>query len=229
MGRKQQTKRKASTAARSSTVKRMAISRPPPRAATIAPFPIRQTRTITYCDSISLTPSAGNDVANYLFNANSINKPDKDNTGHQPYGHDTLETMYQYYSVRSAVIDITYFELGSDSSQYKPMMCGVYNLDQLGTISDPALIREQPGSVSKVLTDNDTVTIRGKYLRNNRFPAYAQNDSSAAFGASPSEQLFFNVFTAGNPTLTHDTNTTYAFIKIAYEVEMWEPKKLGSS
>ncbi len=228
MGRKQQTKRKATTAARSSTVKRMAITRPPPRAATIAPFPIRQTRTLTYCDSINLTPSAGLDVANYLFNANSIFKPDKDNTGHQPYGHDTLATMYNYYSVKSAVMDVTFFELGGDAT-YKPMECGIYNLDSLATITDPALIREQPGSVSKVLTNDDKVSIRGKYLRDNRFPAYAQNNSTAAFGASPVENMFFDVFTAGHPAFTHDTNTTYAFIKIAYEVEMWEPKKLGSS
>jgi len=229
--RKAQQKRKASaTAARSSTVKRMAITKPPPRAATIAPFPIRQTRTITYCDSIALTPATGVDVANYLFNANSIHKPDKDNTGHQPYGHDTLATMYNYYSVKTAVIDISYYELGSgEGSGSYPMMCGVYNLDSLATITDPALIREQPGSISKVLHNDTGVNIRGTYKRSNRFPGYAQNDSSAAFGASPTENLFFNVFTAGHPALGHDTNTIYAFIKIVYEVEMWDPKKLGSS
>lgn len=230
MGRKGQTKRKAASYAyRTTPTKRQHVARAPPRSTTISPFPIRQVRTITYCDAIALSPTTpGDDVANHVFRATSIFDPDFTGAGHKPYAHDTFETLYTNYSVKSAVIDVNFCEKASEAT-FNPVMCGVWNNDLSTTIVDPALIREQPGSNSKLLVNDDMVSVRGSYQRDPRIPIYDRGETSATFGANPAESVFFNVFYAGVPALSHDTTTIYAYVKIVYEVEMWEPKKLGTS
>lgn len=204
-----------------------------PRTITTAPFPLRQTRTLTYCDAVILTPTAGDDVANHVFRANSIFDPDESGTGHQPYAHDTFMTLYSKYSVKSAVIDISFAPptIIGDSNQAfaRAVACGVWNNDFSTPITDPTLIREQPGSNSKVLTLNDVVTVRGAYLRDTRIPMFDAGEASATFGTNPAETIYFNVFAAGEAGANMDDQIITAFIKIQYEVEMWEPKKLGSS
>ncbi|AXQ66430.1 MAG: putative capsid protein [Cressdnaviricota sp.] len=229
MGRKGQQKRKASYAVRTTPIKRQYVARAPPRNATISPFPIRQTRTITYCDAVRLNPTAGQDVATYVFRANSIFDPDKTGVGHKPYAHDTFETLYSNYSVKSAVIDIQFAPDVLNPGAFKNCMVGVWNNDSTFTITDPTLVREQPGSTSKLLTVNDPISVRGQYMRNSRIPVFDQGEASAAFGANPVEILDFNIFMAGEAADNLDNNNVVAFLKITYEVEMWDPKKLGAS
>ncbi len=213
---------------RRTATKRAWVPRPPPSHTSIAPFPIRQTRTLTFCDSFQMVMGTGVTTVNEEYRANSIFDPDAGGGSRQPYGHDTFETLYKHYSVKSSVIDISFAEFSGDTA-FQPTMCGVWNNDDGTDITDKDLIREQPGSTSKLLTNNEAVSVRGVYNRNARYPAYGQNDVGAEFGVSPSETTIFNIFTARDDTSTTPENIVTAFIKITYEVEMWDPKKLGSS
>ncbi len=172
----------------------------------------------------------GETVANHKLRATSIFAPDVVGGGssHQPYGHDTFEAMYNFYSVKSATIDIFFAEAATGDNAEAPSMCGVWTSDAGTEIIDETLIREQPGSVSKLLADDTTVSVRTIYKRDDRFPAYSQGDLTADFGTSPSEAVQFHVFASKDGSFTAASSVT-AYWKISYEVEMWNPKKLGSS
>ena len=218
-------KRKASWAKRERAVKRTKTVRVP-RNMSLGPFPLKQIRNLTYCDTVIIQSAIGDEVGTYIWSANSIADPDVSGTGHQPYGHDTLATMYTNYSVKSSVIDITFTEQVSETS-FQPKACGVYNNDLSTALTDGALVREQPRCVWKVLANDDSVMVRGMYKRDSRFPAYSQNNTGAVFGNSPLDGTRFDVFTARRVTTT--AAQVIAFVKITYEVEMWDPRKLPLS
>ena len=218
-------KRKTSTPIRFNKAKKPRAPPAVPKATSLAPFPIRQTRTLTYCDSALLATNESVDVATLELRANSIFDPVSSGTGHQPYAHDTFLTLYEFYSVKSAVIDVWF---GNSADDGLPIMCGVWTNNDGTQITNENLVREQPNSISKLLANDSIVQVRGTYMRDNRFPAYGQNDVGAAFGANPTELSVFNVFTAKDESFTA-ANTVVCYYKITYEVEMWDPKKLGLS
>jgi len=203
-----------------------------PRGVTSSPFRGRTTARLTYCDSLSLTPGGGLDTSNYLLRCNSIFSPDANGGAgaHQPYGHDTFATLFTHYSVKKATLEMACGEQNSVGSNWFPMMVGAYINDDTTVITvNPSLQREQPGSISKILTNDEHQTFSIVYDRDKRFPGFDQNRASSNFGANPAEQAYFNLFTVGNPSVNNDSNTVVFFIKITYEVEMWEPKKLAQS
>lgn len=200
-----------------------------PRSLTLAPFPEKQTKTLTYCDSAILTTATDVEVKNYELRANSIWDPNASETGHKPYGWTTFDSLYTNYSVKTAIIDVMFGDYNAEgTTAHWPTMCGVWINDDGTEITDENLIREQPGSVSKILTNNDSVSIRQVYKRNARYPAFGQSDQTALFGASPSDLVVFNIFTAKDSNLSN-AQSLVCYYKITYEVEMWDPKKLASS
>ena len=222
-------KRKTSTPIRFNRAKKPRAPAAVPKAQSIAPFPIRQVRTLTYCDSAILATNESVDVATVELRANSIFDPVATGTGHQPYAHDTFETLYEFYSVKSAVIDVWFGDFnGEGTNPTFPTMCGVWTNNDATQITNKNLVREQPNSISKLMVNDGTVQVRGTYMRDNRYPAYGQNSVGAAFGASPSELSVFNIFTAKDASLTTAASIA-CYYKITYEVEMWDPKKLGLS
>ena len=76
------------------------------------PFPAKAHYTLRYSDQITLNPGAGAN-ATYNFRANSIFDPDYSGVGHQPYGHDNLQNIYDGYVVDKAVITFTPTAFGS--------------------------------------------------------------------------------------------------------------------
>lgn len=230
--RRSRSKRRASALGKTAQTNRGKRSRAVsvPRAISLKPFAERRMATLTYCDSVTITPvGTAVLVAQHRFRANGINDPDAEFGGHQPYGHDQYANLYTHYSVKRAVIDVSYADGNSVGANWFPMMVGVYKNDTTDNITNASEIREVPGSVSKILA-NDTVTsVRDVYERDSRFPSYDQNRSAAAFFSEPAEQVYFNVFSAGTGAFTLTSNTVVCFVKITYEIEVWEPKKLAIS
>lgn len=220
-------KRKGSTPIRFNSRKVARIPRQRlPRNTAGFPFPQRQLKTLTYCDSFNITIAAGATVGNVLFRANSIHDPDPTGVSGQPYGLSTFASIYDKYSVKSAVIDINFAEAGSSDAGFIPTMCGVWNNDTTVLVTSHQAIREQPGSVSKMLTNDNSIMVKGVYQRDKMYPAYGQSDSTAAFGANPTEDNFFNIFASRDNANTTDGLSVICFIKITYTAEMWDPKKL---
>jgi hypothetical protein len=81
------------------------------RLALADPFPPRRTLQLTYANNIQLT-SASN-TANVLgtaqtYRLNSLFDPDLTGAGTQPYGFDTLATIYQQYKVSRVRVSIDF-------------------------------------------------------------------------------------------------------------------------
>ena len=70
------------------------------------PFPAVEKYQLRYSQTVTIDPSQAS-ATSALFRANSIYDPDKSVGGHQPYGHDVLEQIYNHYCVDSATITVS--------------------------------------------------------------------------------------------------------------------------
>jgi len=171
---------------------------------------------------VSLNPTLGLTARN-LFRANSIHDPDATlASGHQPYGHDTYATIYNHYNVRSATITVT-------PTQSTNGIFGITLADDGTVEGDYDTVREQKNTVVGVITDGGTPTTLTQYFNVNRsFDVPFQKSTSAQFGATPSEQMFFHVWVEG-PTSTFEQGSINLLVNITYLVDMWELRELGQS
>ena len=71
------------------------------------PFPALMRCRLRYSTNLSLNATSGV-IAYNLFRCNSIFDPDYTGVGHQPYGHDTYQQIYNHYRVESAVISVSH-------------------------------------------------------------------------------------------------------------------------
>jgi len=183
------------------------------------PFPAQATAILRYNTTITISPDAGLAGA-YLFRCNSIFDPDYTGVGHQPYGHDQYDRIYNHYKVNYSTIVLTPVINGE----------GMFGC----TITDDPTINVGFDTVKEIKNTNmkamgangvpDKVT---QYYNKNQVFTPASDGIGANFGANPSEQAFFHVwFTAKDST---STPTLILNVSIAYNVTMSELKDLGSS
>lgn len=185
------------------------------------PFPAKITARLRYSTTIRLDPGTGV-PAPYLFRANSINDPDFTGIGHQPYGHDTYQSIYNHYNVRSATITMT-------PTKPRNGIFGVALTDDSSVQSDFDTIRETKGVKYTVCSDNsEPATVTQYYNCNQNFDIPYQKATSANFGASPSEGMIFHCF-AESADNTQDGSLNSFVVNISYLVDMWELKDLGQS
>lgn len=158
----------------------------------------------------------------YLFRANSIFDPDQTGVGHQPYGHDTLQLMYNHYRVDRAVIVVQNASKGANT------IMGVTLTDDTTVSSSYDGVREIKGTRFAVLTDSsNTQTIQQEYKRVGTFPTNG-SDTGANYGANPTEEVYFDVWTEGN-LVTNNTTAVALLVNITYYVTSYELRDLGVS
>ncbi len=179
---------------------------------------------------VTLNPSVGG-IATHVFRANDINIPDA-TTGvtHQPYGHDTVASVYNRFKVLSSQITVVFQPQGGDS-----LSQGVAAV-QLATIGTPTtnatLMLEQPETSYKPvgpLTGGRGVTTITKSFNAARFYGKKRNfELTADFNNSPVEQAFFILSTQATNVLTNMAITDCT-VTITYRVLCTEPLALGQS
>lgn len=186
------------------------------------PFPAKATARLRYSTTIVLDPGAAVPAA-YLFRANSIHDPDFSGIGHQPYGHDTYQSIYNHYNVRSSTITIT-------PTKPRNGIYGVTLTDDSTVQSDYDTIREVKGTKYAVCSDNGSPqsTVTQYYNCNQNFDIPFQKATSATFGNSPSEGMYFHVW-AESVLSTEDGSQNSFVVNISFVVDMWELKDLGQS
>lgn len=186
------------------------------------PFPAKANYILRYSDQITLNPSAGSN-ADYFFRANSIYDPDSSGVGHQPYGHDTLQTIYKHYMVDRAVITLIPTQFGNTVCTYGVKIAG----DASG--SSYHLIREGKGTtMSTTAVGARSVPISRTYDKNKMWPV--MKDSSAEFGSNPSADTnaLFHIFMQG-PNQSTDPGSVDFTVNITYYVTCFELNALPSS
>jgi hypothetical protein len=112
------------------------------------PFPVRCVRTLRY---VYTTTLSGTGTANVFgtavtFNLNSLFQPNSG--GHQPYGFDTMATLYDRYKVLSCDVDLTACYTGGIQNSF----LGVIQLPpgEVATIagSTVEIVSEKPRAIA---------------------------------------------------------------------------------
>lgn len=184
------------------------------------PFPAKAHYTLRYSDVITLNPAAGA-TANYLFRANSIFDPDLTGVGHQPYGHDTLQSIYKSYVVDKAVVTLTPTQFGNTVATYGARVC------ENVPFSGYHLAREIKGTtLATTAVGARALPISRTYDRGKMWPI--EKDTTAIFGANPSEEAYFDLFMQG-PNSSTDPGSIDFIVNITYYVTCFELKFLLGS
>jgi len=184
------------------------------------PFPSRATALLRYNETIEIAPTTGVS-GHYLFRANSIFDPNFTGTGHQPYGHDTYQAIYNHYKVNYATIVIVPVE--NDDGM---IGCTITDDSTVNVSFDNC--KEVKNTVMKAMGANGTPEKIVQYYNKNQVFEENADGCGANFGANPTEQAFFDVWCAMKTATT--TGVTFTLnISITYNVSFWELKDLGES
>jgi len=190
----------------------------------LQPIPQRYICKLKYADTVT-TDAAGI----FRFNLNSLFDPNRSGVGHQPYGYDTLATLYNRYRVIScgwrAQIPIT-------ASSGLSAGLGAMPANEDLSFANFSELRENPRA--KYIVQNpgaDAVVLRGKtyipsLVGRNKSQYMADDRYQAPVNASPPELAVLNFYgAAGN-----DAPAAITFqVVLEYTVEFFDIKHLSQS
>jgi len=195
--------------------------------------------TLRYCDTIDFNASATTGAIQN-FRANSIYDPDQTGTGHQPYGYDTLETLWNHYTVLALKIQIDYVSDASTGSYGPPpILCLSLNPGTLAAAAYGTSIggnaRCEAGNCAYMLAITDGVSkvhnrLKKSFVASKFFNVDRPEDKDslgAAVGANPTDEAYFSI-QATSP-VDGDPVTGVLMVTIDYDVLFQEPKALAVS
>jgi len=188
------------------------------------PFPSQIKCIMRYSQVVTLNPGYAL-IARQVFRCNSIYDPDYSGLGHQPYGHDQYQSLYNQYQVLESVITMT------------PVsnVAGMFGIAQ--TVN-PALnsgfdhSREMKGTQFSVMNGNNNQnnSIVSYYKDSDSFPEGASDATTraAAFGANPTEEMYFSCWYSGIDYASDADECNFLFT-ITYTCVCYELKDLDGS
>lgn len=188
--------------------------------------PVAQTTVVRlkYCQYVK----SNGTLLGSQISLNSIYDPDATGTGHQPYGHDTYETLYNRYRVNK----VKYIVRMWTSQNATKGIVVANNSTSNYTAYD--LAAESPNAITKLVNPYTAGTVfRGYYVPRlitgvNR-AEYKDDKYSATFGASPAEAIRMHILWGGIDNSIPAADTCYAYITLIYHCEMFDPKELAQS
>lgn len=189
----------------------------------LQPIPQRYICKMKYSEVVTL----GEITAWYRYNLNSIFDPNRSGGGHQPYAHDTLQTLYNRYRVIACSYVITAYNI----NQAVRVACQPANEELTPTnvsemVENPRsrFIIQYPGGntnklMGKIYLPSLVGRSKAQYMADDRY--------QAQFGANPSELAILNI-THGSLTDTFPAGTQIT-IELTYTVECFDVKHLAQS
>lgn len=181
------------------------------------PIPQRYICKLKYADDV--TTDAG---GRFNLNLNSLYDPNRTGAGHQPYGFDTLATLYNRYRVISCGWRITAPTTGSQVVQM-----GALPANNVISIGNMYTIRENPRAKYVVqLPGGGAQTLSGKIyipslMGRNKSQYMADDNYQALVTASPAELAILNIFTGtatGAPLVQQNVNVLLEFTVEFFDV-----------
>lgn len=169
----------------------------------------------------------------FTFNLNSVFDPNRTGIGHQPYGFDTMATLYNRYRVISCGWRI-YANAVPGVANY---MVAAMPANEVLTILSTSEWRENPRAKYVMASAGGAVPVlSGKtYLPSlvgrTKFQYMADDRYQAQVTASPNELAILNIATAaiGTGFSGESTNTGQFHIVLEYTVEYFDVKHLAQS
>jgi len=185
------------------------------------PFPRTMRAVLRYSETVNLDATALT-PAHYVFRAGSIFDPNYTGVGHQPYGHDTYQNIYNHYRVVKSVCKITNASNGANN------IVGISLTDDVSVQLDYDTLREvKPTKFIPLAGGRTPMTLIMEYNSAQSFPGQSQN-TTALFGNNPAEEMYFDIWSQGNLT-TNNPDAVAVAVSIEYYVEFSELKDLGPS
>lgn len=190
------------------------------------PLPNRWISKMKYVESTTITCDAGG-VGLYQYRMNSIFDPNLSGTGHQPYGHDTMEALFQKYRVFAFAWVIHVFPVGSASNTQ--VVVTPQNGTGYETNFDYAA--ERPRAISKVIQSagGTPVVFKGKVSLAKLMgmpPSQFKSDerTAADYGGNPTEVQNLNFQIQGSSAQAVRIRTI-----LTYFCESFDPKPVAPS
>lgn len=193
-----------------------------------APFPMQVTKTLTYCENVTISSILGSS-GRIVFLCNGMFDPNKSGVGHQPRYFDQLMELYNHYTVLESTIIVTVVA-PSDN----PLSRGITGLfiddDVTPNLSPIDLLGERPGAI--VYHRNNAIdsfpTMSLKWSANTAFTGdpLSKSELSGTAAANPSEQSSFFIYF--NDTSGVSTTVT-AQITIQYKAVFFELTNVDAS
>lgn len=198
----------------------------------LQPYAQRYICKMKYAESVTVTTGGGTN-ARYAFNLNSIFDPNRTGTGHQPYGHDQAQTIYNRYRVIGCKWAVSVSNI-SNTIQYQNCQLSALPANTDSGFVLNSEIRENPRARYLVQSTQAPVrTLTGyvdikSLMGRNKSQYMADDNYQAQFGASPSELAVLNI-QAGNLADLPETQTYAFMVELVYTVECFDGKVLPAS
>lgn len=192
------------------------------------PFPSMMRNRMRYVENIIIgTVASSDDAVLHYFSCNGIHDPSVSGTGHQPYGHDTVASLYNHYRVDKAVITVI------PSTPGTQCIWGVALTDDLLTSGVDNVMQERKNvkySVMPTATTYIPEALTMTWKPDLSFPVGGgeQKNMNALYGSNPGEQMYFAVFL--RRALPSLPSAICSFnVQIDYFVTSYELKQLDGS
>lgn len=189
----------------------------------LQPIPARQIVKMKYCQNVQTSVAT---AYNWQFNLNSIFDPDRTGTGHQPYGHDTLATLYNRYRVIACSYVVQAY---SSTTGFRYAVVPANESKVFTTVAE---MSENPRAQYKVGSPGTSIPkIRGKVylpaLTGRSKSQYMADDRyQAVFGTNPQELAVLNMVALD---LAEAGTTINWVVTLEYTVEVFDVNPLGQS
>jgi len=189
----------------------------------LQPIAQRYICKMKYCETVTTGGTGA-----YQFNLNSIFDPNRTGVGHQPYGHDQLQTLYNRYRV----ISCGYRIQGVQAYNSIPIQVAAHPANEIVTPTTISEAKENPRTKYMTISPGAPAAyLSGKvYLPSlvgrNKAQYMADDRYQATFGTSPGELAILNIKTQ---TLS-DVDTSFTLnVLLEYTVEVFDVNSLAQS
>lgn len=190
------------------------------------PVPQRYITKMKYADFVSTDVNG-----QFYFNLNSVFDPNRTGTGHQPYGHDTLASLYNRYRVISCGYRIMPI---SSPQATAPIQFACMPANEVLLFGNVSELRENPRAKYVIQNPNAPQTVlsgkcyipslvgrtKAQYMADDRYQAQV--------GSSPNELAILNCVAANNFNDVVGSGLTFNII-LEYTVEWFDMKHLTQS
>jgi len=191
----------------------------------LQPVPQRFITKMKYAETIQ-TDAAGR----YVFNLNSLFDPNRTGIGHQPYGYDTLATLYNRYRVIACGYRLS--PLAAPGTGGTAFQVAAMPANEVLAITSLSEMKENPRAKYVLQTaGGNSVVLKGKtyipsLVGRTKAQYMADDRYQATTGANPSELAILNVMTSS----TGDAiSSTIVQVLLEYTVEFFDIKHLAQS
>lgn len=199
----------------------------------LRPFAARYITKMKYAETLNVTGGIGSGFTTYRFNLNSLYDPNRTGIGHQPYGRDELNAIYNRYRVISCKYVISAYNSGSSGDAYSVVAALPANeevtlsggMPQVQETPRAKYITQAPNAALKVLKGKVYIP---SLVGLTKTQYMADDDYQATMDSNPNSLAILNVY-AGAITGAAETNTTKLNVVLEYTVELFDPKQLPGS